>query len=114
MCLDSDLTRTAVFYAERYYAMDQSNHDACHLYATALLREGQTHSAMHIVANANDSLCSGCLEIKSKCLGVLGRHREARDALEQTLQDAGYTPTGSFLDPSSLSRGSEACGWQLQ
>ncbi|KAF9466329.1 hypothetical protein BDZ94DRAFT_1187704 [Collybia nuda] len=94
-CLDSDLLRTAVFHAERYYALDQNNHDARHLYATALLREGQTYSALSLVTVPPDVQCSGCLEIKAKCSTALGRHRQAREALEGTLQDPTYIPSAS-------------------
>lgn len=93
-CLDSDLTRTAVFHAERYHAMDPRNHDARHLYATALLREGQTHSALTLVNLAREVQCSGCLEIQAKCCTALGRHRQAREALEATLNDLALIPTG--------------------
>lgn len=93
-CLDSDLTKSAVFYAERFFAMDHNNHDARHLYATALLREGQTYSAMCLVNIPRDGQCGGCLEIKAKCCTILGRHRQAREALEETLREPNYTPFG--------------------
>lgn len=93
-CLDADLTKSAVFYAERYYAMDRTSHDSRHLYATALLREGQTYSALYLVNGPLDEQCTGCLEIKSKCCTVLGRHRQARDALESTIRDSNYVSTG--------------------
>ncbi|EGO20998.1 hypothetical protein SERLADRAFT_452141 [Serpula lacrymans var. lacrymans S7.9] len=95
-CLDSDLTKSAVFYAERYFAMNQLNHDARHLYATTLLCAGQTHSAMCLIDNPPDMRCSGCLEIKAKCCTALGRYRQAREALEESLQDTSYTPTQSM------------------
>lgn len=101
-CLDSDLAKSAVFYAERYYAMDQQNHDARHLYATSLLRAGQTYSAMFLVNLPAEVRCSGCFEIKARCCTALGRHRQAREALEETLQDATYTRTGSASDISSF------------
>ncbi|RDB23972.1 Protein bimA [Hypsizygus marmoreus] len=94
-CLDSDLTKTAVFHAERYYSIDQHNHDSRHLYATALLHEGQTYSALGLVNVPTDIQCGGCLEIKAKCCTALGRHRQAREALEATLQDPTYVPTAS-------------------
>ncbi|KAK0197270.1 hypothetical protein F5146DRAFT_1014772 [Armillaria mellea] len=94
-CLDSDLTRSAVFYAERYFAINTPTHDARHLYATALLREGQTYSALAIVNIARQQQCSGCLEIKAKCCTALGRYRQAREALEETLQDHTYRPSSS-------------------
>jgi anaphase-promoting complex subunit 3 len=85
-CLDSDLNRSAVFYAERFFAMEKQNHDARHLYATALLHADQTYSAMHMVKDP-DIRCNVCSEIKAKCCTRLGRHRQAREILEQTLQD---------------------------
>ncbi|KAK0210591.1 hypothetical protein DFS33DRAFT_1294196 [Desarmillaria ectypa] len=94
-CLDSDLTRSAVFYAERYFAIHTATHDARHLYATALLREGQTYSALAIVNIARQQQCSGCLELKAKCCTTLGRYRQAREALEETLQDPTYRPSSS-------------------
>ncbi|PPQ68934.1 hypothetical protein CVT25_009028 [Psilocybe cyanescens] len=94
-CLDSDLTKTAVFYAERHFAMDRTNHESRHLYATALLREGQTHSALHLVNGAQDELCTGCMEIKANCSIKLGRHRQAREALENTLHDTNYVSSAS-------------------
>ncbi|KAF9476333.1 TPR-like protein [Pholiota conissans] len=94
-CLDADLTKTAVFHAERYFAMDRTNHESRHLYATALLREGQTYSALHLVNGPIDEQCTGCLEIKSRCCTMLGRHRQARDALEATLRDSNYVSSAS-------------------
>jgi anaphase-promoting complex subunit 3 len=91
-CLDFDLVRSAVFYAERYHVMDENNHDTRHLYATALLRSGQSHSGLQLVNGVQQSKCSGCLEIKGKCCAALGRHRLAREALEASLQDSTYTP----------------------
>lgn len=93
LCLDSDLTRSAVFHAERYFAMDHQNHDSRHLYATALLREGQPYSALGLVNVPQDQRCTGCLEIKAKCCTAVGRHRQAREALEAALQDPSYMPS---------------------
>jgi Anaphase-promoting complex, cyclosome, subunit 3 len=98
-CLDSDLTKTAVFHAERYFAMDRTNHDSRHLYATTLLREGQTYSALYFVNGAQDDQCTGCLDIKSKCCVALGRHRQAREALEGTLHDTSYVSAGPYRIP---------------
>lgn len=95
-CLDADLHKSALFYAERYFALDQDNHDARHLYATAMLRASQTHSALHLVSLPLDQRCSGCLEIKSKCCSLLGRHRHAREALEESLKDSTYSPSPSL------------------
>ncbi|KAG1756463.1 uncharacterized protein EDB91DRAFT_1092788 [Suillus paluster] len=95
-CLDFDLVRSAVFYAERYLVIDENNHDARHLYATALLRSGQPHSGLQLVSGVQQSRCSGCLEIKGKCCAALGRHRLAREAFDASLQDPTYTPTASM------------------
>ncbi|KAJ3526892.1 hypothetical protein NM688_g8201 [Phlebia brevispora] len=95
-CLDADLHKSAVFYAERYYAMYPDSHDARHLYATALLHAGQPHAAHHLVNLPAGTRCSGCLEVKAKCCTALGRHRQARDALEACLRDPKYTPTPSM------------------
>ncbi|KAG5647154.1 hypothetical protein DXG03_001109 [Asterophora parasitica] len=100
-CLDADLTKTAVFHAERYYAVDQHNHDSRHLYATALLREGQTYSALNLVNQPSTIRCSGCLEIKAKCCTALGRHRQAREALEASMQNPAYAPSGSTSQRSA-------------
>ena len=92
-CLDADLIRSAVFYAERYFVHDAANHDARHLYATTLLRSGQPHSAHHLVDLPSDSQCSGCLQLKAKCCTALGRHRQARQALEASAAEINYSPT---------------------
>lgn len=94
LCLDADLTKSAVFHAERYFAIDPTNHDSRHLYAIALFREGQTYSALGLVNSAEDNCCTGCLEIKSRCCTVLGRYRHAREALETTLRDTNYMNSG--------------------
>lgn len=94
-CLDSDLVKSAVFHAERYYAIDTRNHDARHLYATALLRAQQTYSALHLVSGPRDEQCTGCLEIKAKCCTTLGRYRQAREALDATLRDINYVSSKS-------------------
>ncbi|KAJ3966938.1 hypothetical protein EV361DRAFT_933112 [Lentinula raphanica] len=99
-CLDSDLTRTAVFYAERYFALDQNSHDARHLYATSLLREGQNYPALCVVDISRQDQCSGCLELKAKCCNVLGRYRQAQEALEEAAKELAHTPSTS----ASLSR----------
>ncbi|KAG6841674.1 hypothetical protein C0991_008312 [Blastosporella zonata] len=94
-CLDADLSKSAVFHAERYYSVDKHNHDSRHLYATALLREGQTYSALSLANQPSTSSCSGCLEIKAKCCTALGRHRQAREALEASMYDPTYMPSAS-------------------
>lgn len=92
-CLDYDLVQSAVFYAERYHVMDEHDHDARHLYATALLRARQPHSALYVVSGTEQDKCSGCLEIKGKCCMSLSRYRQAREALEAALEDADYVPS---------------------
>ena len=96
-CLDADLHKSALFYAERYFALDPSSHDSRHLYATTMLRSGQPHSALHIAYSNKDSPpCSGCLEIASKANSTLGKHRQAREALEESMKNKSYTPTRMF------------------
>ena len=101
-CIDADLTKTAVFHAERYFSMDRTNHESRHLYATALIREGQTYSALALVNSAMDEQCTGCMEIKSKCCTILGRHRQAREALEATLRDASYVSSSALYSSFKL------------
>jgi anaphase-promoting complex subunit 3 len=92
-CLDSDLSKSAVFYAERYYALDHDNHDARHIYATALLSAGQTHSALFFLQDERCTKCSGCQQLKAQTCNILGRYRQAREALEEGLKDLNYVPT---------------------
>ncbi|KAJ7582835.1 hypothetical protein C8J56DRAFT_865104 [Mycena floridula] len=109
-CIDADLTRSAVFFAERYFALNQQSHDARHLYATALLREGQPYSALSLVNLPREKQCSGCLELKAKCATTLGRFRQAHEALEECMRDPTYTASSSasprsaklFPDEASL------------
>jgi hypothetical protein len=96
-CLDADLHKSAVFYAERYFALDHGNHDARHLYANVMLRANQPHSALHLVNLPQDQRCNGCLEIKAKCCSTLGRHRQAREALEDVLKNAAEVPSRAFF-----------------
>jgi Anaphase-promoting complex, cyclosome, subunit 3 len=96
-CLDADLHKSAVFYAERYFALDHGNHDARHLYANVMLRANQPHSALHLVNLPQDQRCHGCLEIKAKCCSTLGRHRQAREALEDVLKNAAEVPSRAFF-----------------
>lgn len=95
--LDSDLTKTAVFYSERYFALEPHSHDARHLYATSLLREGQTYPALCVVDISRQDQCSGCLEIKAKCCNILGRYRQAREALEEASRELANARTFSRL-----------------
>lgn len=95
--LDADLHKSALFYAERYFVLNTKNHDARHLYATALLQAGQPHSAHKIVNLPVDNRCTGCVGIIAKCCAALGRHRQAQEALEACLRDESYTPSRAFL-----------------
>lgn len=94
--LDAELNKSAVFYAERYYSLDHSNHDARHLYALSLFRCGQTHSAMNLVNNAPDQRCSGCAELRAKCCTKLGMHTKAREALLECANDHIYLTSGAL------------------
>lgn len=96
-CLDADLHKSAIFYAERYFALDHANHDARHLYANVMLRANQPHSALHLVNLPQDQRCNGCLEIKAKCCSTLGRHRQAREALEDVLKNAADVPSRALF-----------------
>lgn len=95
-CLDSELPKSAVFYAERYYALDHNNHDAIHIYATALLRASITHSALSLLRQERSAGCCGCLQLKAQTCNAMGRHRQAREALEESLKDLSYIPTRKF------------------
>ncbi|KAL0580244.1 chaperonin-containing T-complex alpha subunit Cct1 [Marasmius crinis-equi] len=90
---DADLTRSAIFYAERYFATNQSSHEARHLYATALYRGGQTYSALCVVDIPRDEQCSGCLELKAKFCTALGRFRQSRECLEDSMRSAPIAPS---------------------
>ncbi|THH14710.1 hypothetical protein EW146_g5656 [Bondarzewia mesenterica] len=59
----------------------------------AMLRAGQIHSSLHLVNLPLDRRCSGCLGIKAKCCSLLGRHRHAREALEESLKGPTYSPS---------------------
>jgi anaphase-promoting complex subunit 3 len=97
-CIDSDLNRSAVFFAERYFALNQDCHDARHLYATTLLREWQSHSALSLVNISREKQCAGCLELKARCATALGRYRQAHEALEESMRE---TPS---MSPCKLIR----------
>jgi anaphase-promoting complex subunit 3 len=97
-CLDADLVRSAVFYAERYFAQDPAQHDARHLYSTALLRAGQTHSALWFVNTPKPTRCGGCEEVRARCLTTLARFREAKEALDAAVVGQGYPPRCACAD----------------
>ncbi|KAK1232258.1 chaperonin-containing T-complex alpha subunit Cct1 [Marasmius sp. AFHP31] len=90
---DQDLTRSAIFYAERYFAINQHSHEARHLYATALFRGGQSYAALCVVDIPRDEQCSGCLELKAKFCTALGRFRQSRECLEDSMRSAAIAPS---------------------
>lgn len=90
--LDADLPKTALFYAERFFVEVTTTHIARHLYAIALLRLGQTHSAFGLVANRDP--CAGCLELKAQCCERLGRYRMAADSLAEAMAHPTYSAYG--------------------
>ncbi|KAL1680846.1 hypothetical protein EV122DRAFT_275784 [Schizophyllum commune] len=96
-CLDLDLIKSAVFYAERYISLEAENHDARHLYTTVLLRAGQPYSALCVVNSPKERACPGCAELKAKCYSELGQHRQAREALEDAIADPEYVRTASTV-----------------
>ncbi|KAH8833541.1 hypothetical protein DL96DRAFT_1577418 [Flagelloscypha sp. PMI_526] len=95
--LDAGLSRTAVFYAERFFALDNTSHAARHLYCRALIDEKQYFSALALV-NQDRVVCAACCELKARCSSILGRHRQAREALEQTIH---LPAVGSLITSSS-------------
>lgn len=96
--LDAELFRSAVFYAERYWAFDHESHGSRHLYCQALLKAGQTHQALNYVTASNGFVpCGGCDELRAKCFTALGRWREAKEALEQTIADQSDSPCRCFV-----------------
>ena len=93
-CLDFDILRTAIFYAERYFYVDQSNHEARHLFALALLKSGQKLSALRLVDLPDETCCSSCVEIYAQCCNALGRYTQGRDALKKCLDMGGPSDLG--------------------
>ncbi|KAL5529076.1 hypothetical protein ACEPAG_5050 [Sanghuangporus baumii] len=98
-CLDANLPKSAVFYAERYYALDNKCHDALHLYSCALLRCGQAQSALWLVSPPSQKEpCSGCYVAQAECHTALGQHSQAGEALEASLRTS-YAPSGASMNP---------------
>ena len=95
-CLDFDLLRTATFFAERYFYVDQDNHEARHLFALALLKSGQAQSALHLVDLPAEARCSSCVEIYAQCCNTLGRYRQGREALEMCINNGGPSDLGAY------------------
>lgn len=92
--LDAGLSRTAVFYAERFYALDETNHTARHLYCRSLIDEKQYFSALALVKQDRIQ-CGACCELLARCCTILGRHRQAREALDHTLTHPSGTNFGT-------------------
>lgn len=88
-CLDLELLRTATFFAERYFYVDQDNHEARHLFALALLKSGQAHSALHLVDLPIEARCSSCVETYAQCCNALGRYRQGHEALDMCTDNGG-------------------------
>jgi anaphase-promoting complex subunit 3 len=100
-CLDFELIRSAIFFAERYFYIDPENHDARHLYALALMRSSQKLSALHLVDLPSEARCGSCVEIYVQCCDALGRYRQGREALEACLNNGGMLENGEskIIDP---------------
>jgi len=84
--LDAELYPTALFFAERLFAMDGTNHDSRHLLANVLLKLQQPHSALHLATRPQDDPCIGCLSIASQCNERLLRPRKAMELAGKALQ----------------------------
>lgn len=85
-CLDAELFKTALFYAERLFALDGTNHDSRHLLSKVMLKLDQPHSALHLVTRPQDDPCAGCLFMAAKCNEKLLRHRKAKDLMADALK----------------------------
>ena len=95
-CLDANLPRSAAFYAERYFALDNKCHDALHLYSTSLLRCGQTQSALWLVSPPyQKDPCPECRVVQADCYTALGQHAQAGAALEASLQESPLSDIGN-------------------
>jgi anaphase-promoting complex subunit 3 len=84
-CLDAELLKTALFYAERLFALDGTNHDSRHLLSKVMLKLDQPHSALHLVTRPQDDPCAGCLFMAAKCNEKLLRPRKAKDLMTAAL-----------------------------
>jgi anaphase-promoting complex subunit 3 len=127
--LDAELYITALFFAERLFAMDGTNHDSRHLLASVMLKLQQPHSALHLATRPQDDPCVGCLFIASQCNERLLRPKKAMELAANALKimtttDApGHEQSQSkcagsitriaanhfFLSPSNLSNLSWIC-----
>lgn len=96
--IDAGLPKSAVFYAERYFALDNRNHEALHLYSKSLLSCGQTHSALWFVrAPYQQDPCPGCFIAQGECYASLGQHAQAGEALENSLRDRTHAYFGESM-----------------
>ena len=84
--LDAELYITALFFAERLFAMDGTNHDSRHLLANVMLKLQQPHSALHLATRPQDDPCVGCLFIASQCNERLLRPRKAMELAANALK----------------------------
>lgn len=84
--LDAELFVTALFFAERLFAMDGTNHDSRHLLANVMLKLQQPHTALHLTNRPPDDLCVGCLFLASQCNERLRRPRKAMDLAAKALK----------------------------
>ena len=90
--LDAGLPKSAVFYAERYFALDNKCHDALHLYSKSLLSCGQAHSALWFVRPPyQQDPCPGCFIAQGECYTALGQHSQAGEAIEASLRDRSHS-----------------------
>ncbi|KAG8787812.1 anaphase-promoting complex subunit cdc27 [Serendipita sp. 397] len=83
--LDAELLKTALFYAERLFAMDGTNHDSRHLLANVMLKLDQPHSALHLATRPQDEPCAGCLYIAARCNEKLQRPGKSKDLMSKAL-----------------------------
>lgn len=96
--IDAGLFKSAVFYAERYFALDNRCHDALHLYSKSLLSCGQVHSALWFVhAPYQQNPCPGCFIAQSECYSALEQHAQAGEALEASSQDRNHSFFGTCI-----------------
>lgn len=98
--LDAELLKSALFYAERLFSMDGTNHDSRHLLSNVLLKSDQPHSALHLVTRPQDEPCAGCLFLAAKCNERLLRPRKAKEKMTEALKVMTGIPEGSKPRPA--------------
>ena len=84
--LDAELFVTALFFAERLFSMDGTNHDSRHLLANVMLKLQQPHTALHLATRPQDDPCVGCLFLASQCNERLRRPKKAMDLAAKALK----------------------------